>query len=300
MLSVDTFPGFDHPLRTPGERCQTVAGPCAAGSCTGAARFPEHQVGAGVIDSSVQHDTSDSSGGGERAEPLSARLTQALCDAIVRGELAPGSKLSEPELARRHGASRGPLREALRQLEARKLVHWEARVGARVTTLSLAQLDEIHAVREQLEALACRLAATHMSMAAIDALDRLLDEHGRRTEIVEGQSYFQREGDLDFHFRIIDGSGNRLIRQILCEDLYQLMRLYRHHTSTVPGRPRRALDEHRRIVAALRERDAEVAGLMMQRHIRAARELMQTRADTLFRSPSLPNDPTDSNRQPEE
>lgn len=228
----------------------------------------------------------DDPAGGDRAAPLSARLAEALCEAIVRGSLAPGSKLSEPELARRYGASRGPLREALRQLQARRLVHWEARVGARVTELSLAQLEEIHEVREQLEGLACRQAAARLSHADIAALEQLLDDHAAQSQVQAGQAYFQREGDLDFHFRIIEASGNRLIHQILCEDLYHLMRRYRFHTSTVPGRPLRALEEHRRIVAALRERDGELAELMMRRHIRAGRELIRSHADVLFSVPA--------------
>jgi DNA-binding GntR family transcriptional regulator len=208
---------------------------------------------------------------------VAGRLLEQLQDAIVRGDLQPGAKLSEPELARRHGVSRGPLREALRHLEARKLLQWEPRVGARVTRLSLEQLRDIYEVRELLEGMACRLAATRLSPREVDELRALLDAHEQQAELQAGIAYFQHEGDLDFHFRIVSACGNGMIRQILCEDLYQLMRLYRYKFSAFEGRPRAALEEHRRILAALAERDGEIAELMMRRHIAGARELIEAR-----------------------
>jgi len=68
------------------------------------------------------------------------RLIQA---AIVKGEIAPGSKISEPELARTYGISRGPLREAIHRLEGQKLLVRVPHVGARVVSLSHAELIEL-------------------------------------------------------------------------------------------------------------------------------------------------------------
>ena len=205
------------------------------------------------------------------ARTLAERVFDALQTAIVTGDLKPGEKIREPELAGRFGVSRGPLRDALRRLEARHLVITTPNTGARVVSLSPRKLVELYEVREALEGMTCRLAAQNMSDNDIDELGKLLDRHEADIAEQDGAAYFRQEGDLDFHFRIADGCGNALLRSALCEDHYQLMRLYRYKFSNRAGRARRALAEHRLILDAIRERDAEHAELMMRRHIRNAR-----------------------------
>src|SRR5690554_1963941 len=87
---------------------------------------------------------------------LAERVFQQLQDAIVRGELAPGSKITEPGLSRTYGISRGPLREAMRRLEAHRLIERVPHVGARVVQLSMQELLELFDVREALESMAAR------------------------------------------------------------------------------------------------------------------------------------------------
>lgn len=205
-------------------------------------------------------------------QTLAERMLESLQAAIVEGELQPGDKLREPELAARYGTSRGPLREALRRLEARKLVTNTPNTGARVVSLSREQLLELYDMREALEGMTCRLAATHIADSEIAAIGALLDRHEKEMTRQDGRDYFRQEGDLDFHFRIAQNCGNQLLANILCVDHYHLMRLYRYKFSATPGRPVRALYEHRRILEALRERDGELAELLMRKHIRAARD----------------------------
>ena len=207
--------------------------------------------------------------GGTRT--LSERVFDALQSAIVTGDLKPGEKIREPELARRFGTSRGPLRDALRRLEARHLVVNTPNTGARVVSLSPRQLVELYEVREALEGMTCRLAAANMSDGDVADLAALLDRHEAEISGKDGATYFRQEGDLDFHFRIASACGNELLRSALCEDHYQLMRLYRYKFANRAGRAHRALAEHRLILDAIRERDAEHAELMMRRHIRNAR-----------------------------
>ncbi|MEL7296674.1 MAG: GntR family transcriptional regulator [Pseudomonadota bacterium] len=208
--------------------------------------------------------------------PLTATLSEQALEAlqadIVEGALQPGEKLREPELAARYGISRGPLREAIRRLEARKLIISAPNTGARVVSLSATQLLELYDMREALEGMTCRLAAVNASDAELAALTTLLDQHESELTETDGRNYFRQEGDLDFHFRIARCSGNELLADILCVDHYHLLRLYRYKFSTSPGRPARALFEHRRILDALRERDGELAEILMRKHIRSARE----------------------------
>ena len=206
---------------------------------------------------------------------LADHLLESLQKAIVEGDLEPGTKLREPELARSFGTSRGPLRDALRRLEARRLVISTPNAGARVTSLSAHQLIELYQVREALEGMTCRLAATHMSDEQIEQLDALLGRHEEALNNAGGRRYFRQEGDLDFHYRIADGCGNALLRSSVCVDYYPLMRMYRHKFSAHKGRPARALAEHRRIWSALADRDGELAEILMRRHINAARQTIK-------------------------
>lgn len=209
--------------------------------------------------------------------PLVDRIFEQLQDAIVKGEIPQGSKISEPELSKAYGVSRTTLREALSRLEERHLITRSPNLGARVVTLSYQELVEIYQVREALGGMACGLAATNMSDKEIAELKTLLDEHEKSIHEDQGLSYYQKEGEFDFHYRILQGSRNRKVLSILEGGLYQLIRMYRYQFSTASSRPYQALREHRRIVEALEERDAELADLLMRRHIRRARKSVEER-----------------------
>src|SRR5215468_210529 len=81
--------------------------------------------------------------------------------------------------------------------------------------------------------------------------------------------------DFDFHFRIVKASGNERLVQMLCGDLYYLLRVYRYKSSTKPGRAVKALQEHKEIVSALSRRDPEAAEQKMRQHIRNARAYVE-------------------------
>lgn len=196
------------------------------------------------------------------------RLLDLLSEAIVGGELAPGAKISEPELAARFGTSRAPLREAIRRLEERKLVTSVPHQGARVAVLSPARIREIYLVREVLEGAAAREAAARMSPEDVAELYSLLETHEAR--IASNDVYLQGATDDDFHFRIIRASGNATLAGLLLGEYYTLIRMFRRQLGQVPGRARRALFEHRRIADALADRDGDLAELLMRRHIAAA------------------------------
>ena len=215
--------------------------------------------------------TQDVTAASVETETLSENVFRRIQSAIVKGEIAPGSKISEPELARTYGISRGPLREAIHRLEGQRLLVRIPHVGARVVSLSHAELIELYEIRESLEGMACRLAAERMSMAEVDELRRVLETHEQDACFQAGIGYYQQEGDFDFHYRIIQGSGNRTLVQMLCGELYQLVRMYRIQFSATPNRPRQAFAEHHRILDAIAEGDGELAELLMRRHIGASK-----------------------------
>ena len=207
---------------------------------------------------------------------LPERIFNRIRRAIVEGEIPAGTKISEPELAKRFGISRAPLREAIGRLEACKLVVRRPNVGARVASLTLTGLLELYDLRDVLEGLAARLAAERMTSDEIADLRKLLVQHQGLSELQEGIAYFQKEGDLDFHYRIVQGSHNSRLIALLCNDLYHLVRMYRYQFGMPGARANKAFSEHEHIADAIEHRDAELAELLMRRHIRAARANVET------------------------
>lgn len=201
---------------------------------------------------------------------LSDRIFTELSTAIVKGELSPGERVPEQQLVERFGGSRSSVREAMQRLEARNLIVRIPNVGARVVELNLAELCDIYEVRVELEGTACRLATERMSDDEIEELASLLESHRRSIEADKGQSYYQKAGDLDFHYCIVKGSKNSRLKQMLLSDLYHQVRMYRYQTSTGKQRPLKALEEHQRIVEAIAARDAQLAELLMRRHIQTS------------------------------
>ncbi|NIY83229.1 GntR family transcriptional regulator [Vibrio hepatarius] len=211
----------------------------------------------------------------EKENTKSETLTESLVEAIVSGEIAPGSKISEPELAKRYQVSRGPLREAIMRLEGLSLIERIPHVGARVITFSPEKLIELYAVREALEGMAARLAARHITEEELIGLKHLLSTHSNHIEEVEGSSYFHQHGDFDFHYRIIKASRNSKLISLLCNELYHLLRMYRYQSPRSQSRPKEALNEHKFILQAIENRDEELAEMLMRRHISGSRSLIE-------------------------
>lgn len=224
-----------------------------------------------------------------QAQSLVDVVAERLEAAIISGQLEPGAKLSEQGLAASLGVSRGPLREAIRRLEGRKLLERTPNIGVRVAQLSLKDLNEVLQVREALEGMACGLAALNMTDDEIAGLTKLIESHGQQKAVQEGKGYYQESKDFDFHFRIVTGSRNERLSQMLLGDLYYLLRVYRYKSSTKPGRATEALDEHKAIVAAIARRDATGAEAAMRTHLRNARRYVE---DQLAASEEQPPTPT--------
>ncbi|MDC0948318.1 GntR family transcriptional regulator [Gammaproteobacteria bacterium] len=208
---------------------------------------------------------------------LADRAYAAISRRIVDGELQPGERIREPELSNTLGLGRGIIREALSRLEASGLITRQPNLGARVVPLTAELLTECYQLREALESLAARLAAEHMPSEEVAELQALLDQHATQVEDESGQRYFQEEGDLDFHYRLVRGSRSPRLMRYLGGDLYHLTRLFRVHYGMNTPRARPALAEHRAIVDAIAAKDGEMADVLMKHHIRASRRNAEAR-----------------------
>ena len=209
------------------------------------------------------------------APTLARRSFDSIKSDIINGQLAQGTKIVESDLALKYGISRGPLREAIHRLEQIKLIVRVPHAGSRVVTLDVKMMQDIYTAREALEGMAARLAARLMPDADIEALSMLLNQHSENINETAGKAYLQREGDIDFHYRIALASQNRWIQQNLHGELYQLIRMCRHQSGQFPSRAQTALDQHRQIANAIAQRDEELAELLMRRHISGAWEIVR-------------------------
>ncbi len=200
------------------------------------------------------------------------KVFELMQHAIVEGDIAAGSKISEPELAKQYQVSRSTLREALNRLEKCHLVERKPNIGSRVVQCTVQGLLELYITREALEGMACRQAALNMTNAEIAEMQAMLKQHASVQALQEGIAYYQEEGDLDFHYKVILGSHNQQLINLICGQLYHLVRMYRCQFGMNSPRATRAFDEHSHIIQAIADRDGELAEILMRRHIAASRK----------------------------
>lgn len=210
-----------------------------------------------------------------------------LQQAIVSGEIGAGTKISEPELAKYYQISRSTLREALNRLEKCHLIERKANIGSKVVECTVEGLLDLYITREALEGMACRQASANMSDEEITAMKAMLAEHAKAKALQDGVAYYQEEGDLDFHYKVILGSHNQQLINILCGQLYYLLRMYRCQFGMNSPRASRAFDEHSRIIEAIADRDGELAELLMRRHIAASRKNIENKIAQLNHAESV-------------
>jgi DNA-binding GntR family transcriptional regulator len=188
----------------------------------------------------------------------------ALHDAIVAGELSPGERLVEEELAERLGQSRGAVREAILRLGHEGLVVRERNRGARVRRFTVEEAVEILEARAALESLAAGYAAERCSPDEARELQALVDEMDRLREAGELLAISERNAAL--HRRILELSGHRVARDV-CARLHSQVVRFQFRTVLAPGRPQASLAEHQAIVSAIAGGDREGAEEAMRQHL---------------------------------
>ena len=196
---------------------------------------------------------------------FSDRVERALRDRILHGEVAPGERLNEVEIAGELGVSRGPIREALQRLASDGLVELQAHRGAFVRRLGPAEVRDLFEVRMALETTAARLAAQRATDGQLADLDALV--HAGAEPIGHADVRFQ--GARDLHARLAEATGNPALAAHLTL-VNQELRLLRTRSGEVPARAEHAVAEHAAIVAAVRAGDADGAAAAMEAHLRSA------------------------------
>ncbi|ACX53173.1 transcriptional regulator, GntR family [Ammonifex degensii KC4] len=200
-------------------------------------------------------------------KPLRDVVFESLREAIIKGILKPGERLMELQLAEELGVSRTPVREALRKLELEGLVVMLPRRGAYVAGLSAKDIADIFEVRAALEALAAGLAAERITEEELEALERSLVELAEVMETNDLEAIVSL--DTRFHEIIYRASRNDRLVQII-SNLQDQIHRFRLTTLSRPGRTRETIEEHKKIVEAISERQAELAAQLAREHIENA------------------------------
>jgi len=214
---------------------------------------------------------------------LSEQAYETLRAMIVRGEMPPGTRLSEPELTMRLVVGRTPLREALLRLAQDGLVAIYPQSGSFVTQISLTQLEEAQFVRERLECGIIRRVATRADKRALSGLRQLLQRQEQAAGEDDAEQFHELDEALHESFCAIAG----------WPDVWRLIHRSKVHMDRVrrlslplDGHMPLLIEQHRTIVDAVTSQDADGAEAAMRGHLR---EVFST--ISLLRLDSLPEAP---------
>ncbi|MGF1624222.1 MAG: FadR/GntR family transcriptional regulator [Alphaproteobacteria bacterium] len=222
---------------------------------------------------------------------LGDQLYGQILDHMIAGRLKQGDRLpTEKAICAMFGVSRPVVREALMRLRADGLIQSRQGAGTFVINQPVARLASFAStedvagylrcleVRLPLEGVAARLAAARRSPEALERIETA--HHAFRTEVEAGT--FSADTDLAFHAAVAEATGNEFFAttlRSLNDAISGFMRLSLNLTRTGPAeRARQVLEEHSRIVEAIRSQDADGAGLAMQFHISQARRRLIDRS----------------------
>tara|TARA_R110002110_G_scaffold54129_9_gene155576 strand:- start:3470 stop:4159 length:690 start_codon:yes stop_codon:yes gene_type:complete len=200
----------------------------------------------------------------ETSTRLVDTIVEKLRDAIVGGDLLPGTALSVPALARALDVSRSPVREAVLQLVGDGLAVEQPRKGVVVATIDHEDLVRIHEIREYMEAAAARYCAERIERTGIDALQKVLIRQKQAVVEHDSQAYYETNADLH---RLIAGNSNNPPLALMLSRFEGQMAIALQRISSSPAHMREAFQEHEEIVAQIRTGNGDKAELAMRHHI---------------------------------
>lgn len=196
--------------------------------------------------------------------PLRDVVFNTLRQAILRGELKPGERLMEIQLANKLGVSRTPIREALRKLELEGLVNMEPRKGAEVADITEKSLRDVLEVRKALEELSVQLACEKITEEEIEELKRVAE---RFKDTLNDQDVTKiAEADVAFHDVIYTATDNQkliLLLNNLREQMYRYRVEYLKKEEAYP----QLIAEHEELIDNISKRNKEEATRIMCEHI---------------------------------
>lgn len=206
--------------------------------------------------------------------PLRDRVFNNLRDDILSGKYKVNEELKEVALGKSLGVSRTPVREALRQLELEGLVTIIPNKGAYVKGITQEDIHDIFVIRTYLEGLCAKWACRYATEEVLDSLDEIicLAEFNATRERYEQMA----ELDSKFHETLYSACGSKMLRHIL-RDFHQYVESVRKQTLSRSERACAAIEEHKAILEAIKNRDEELAERLSTEHIKATMANLRSR-----------------------
>ncbi|OGO79202.1 MAG: GntR family transcriptional regulator [Clostridiales bacterium GWB2_37_7] len=203
----------------------------------------------------------------DQYKPLREVVFETMRNAIISGDLKPGERLMEVQMAEALGVSRTPVREAIRKLELEGLVIMLPRKGAFIADLSVKDLTEVMEIRASLEGLAAGLAAIRIDQEEIEELEIKALKFHKSIENDDVEELILM--DLEFHDAIFRASRNdRLIQ--LNNNLREQVQRFREIYHKKVNKSKETSKEHYEMVEAISNRDSDKAEKLARRHIENA------------------------------
>lgn len=203
--------------------------------------------------------------GSKKLDSIGSQVLSHIRQQILSGELPAGRRIDQNSIATELGVSIIPVRESIRQLEAEGLIQKLPNRGAFVAELSLTELLDIYAIREELEVLATRLAVARMTPETLERLEALVEQMDKATKVGDRAALFDLNSD--FHFAIYAAGQNTILCQLI-EGLWDRSTVYRRRFTFMPDRAVQALAEHRQILKFCQARDVNEAGEAVRRNVK--------------------------------
>ncbi len=214
-----------------------------------------------------------------REDTKSYKIYKDLKNEIMRGDYPPSFSLTEIELANRFGACRNTIKKTLLMLEADRLVTMERNKGAKIKNFSVDEVLEFLEVREELESFIIRNAIRNITEDQVSELSTLLEKMKRLKEEKDLITY--SECNRLFHGVIYDACSNKTAVDLTL-NLKDQMKKYNGKTILAPGRDNSSMEEHTKILEAIKKRDEKTAELYMRIHIRNVANTFKTYYSLLF------------------
>lgn len=198
---------------------------------------------------------------------LRGRVFQSIRENILNGVYKENEELRENTIAKELGVSRTPVREALRQLELEGLVKIVPNKGACVTGITEKDVKDIYATRSMLEGLCARWATEHITdeqIAEMEEVILLSEFHLNRASKEQPQQVTELDGK--FHEVLYRASNSRMLRHVL-SDFHKYVRLARKASVTNHMRAEQSIEEHKAILDAIKNKDADRAEALANEHM---------------------------------
>lgn len=194
---------------------------------------------------------------------MSEEIADILRENIISGDLNPGEKVNEYQVAKLLNISRPPIREAFRLLAAEGLITLVPRKGAFVSELSIREVKEIYEMKSMMESFAVRSAIPvigEKEVSGLDSILKLMEEMIKKNNFKKIQSL-----NIEFHRKIIEMSKNRKLIYFY-ESIIMPIRKYQRLGLSAPSSWKTSFQEHRNIIEAIRSRNIELAEKLTREH----------------------------------